>query len=862
MINSLLNGQIENHLLPFMWQHGEDEATLRTLVGKIQESGAQALCVESRPHPDFLGASWWRDMDILMDECRGRGMDVWLLDDSHFPSGYANGAAEHSYYRKLYLKETHYDILGGQTGTALIVRPDGSKPYLDGEGIFAVIAARRIDGKNMNHDTHVDIEGVPVQGPFIDLTEKITDGVIYFDLPQGLWRIFILETTRTYAPRRDVYVNPITAQGGKLLLDTVYEPHYQRYKEDFGKTFKGFFADEPQFGNAYGYHSKIGRTPQMVLPWSDDLPGLMQARLGANYRTLLPGLWYDIGEKRPEIQVAYMDIITRLYGQNFAGQIGDWCRAHGVAYIGHVIEDNNAHTRLGAGTGHFFRALWGQDFSGIDIVLHEIVPGIKNGSHKGAAGLEYDDNFFHYGLAQLGNSLAQIDPKKKGRTMCEIFGAFGWQEGLCEMKWMADFMLARGVNYFVPHAFSPKAFPDPDCPPHFYAHGQNPQFRYFKRLMDYMNRVSSLISGGRHLAQAAVLYHAEAEWAGPGSMNAQFPVKELTQHQIQSNIIPADVLENAPVVDGVLHVGMQRYRLLIVPRAPWLPDALMAQLARLCSQGLAVWFVEAAPKGWFAQSESCAVVPLNALASHARQFLSDDARVLTNEPELMLYAYQKDQSRYLLLFNEGIEKTIRTQVALQTNCRPIYYDAFENRAYPAEYTVKDGKTTVWLTLPPFGAVVLALEPNPCPDLSPLPVLGHPFAQLDHNRWQVSLATAEQYPHFSPTETISGPENLSAPGKLPRFSGTIRYETTFEGVAKGLDLGTVGEIAQVWVNGHDCGIRCQKPYAFEIDKYVQNGNNKLVIEVTNTLVYQIRDRMSAFVAMGPSGLCGPVMLTRS
>ena len=70
MINSLLNGQIENHLLPFMWQHGEDEATLRTLVGKIQESGAQALCVESRPHPDFLGASWWRDMDILMDECR------------------------------------------------------------------------------------------------------------------------------------------------------------------------------------------------------------------------------------------------------------------------------------------------------------------------------------------------------------------------------------------------------------------------------------------------------------------------------------------------------------------------------------------------------------------------------------------------------------------------------------------------------------------------------------------------------------------------------------------------------------------------------------------------------------------------
>lgn len=58
--------------------------------------------------------------------------------------------------------------------------------------------------------------------------------------------------------------------------------------------------------------------------------------------------------------------------------------------------------------------------------------------------------------------------------MAEVFGAFGWHEGLREMKWIADHFLVRGVNWFVPHAFSMAAFPDWDCPPHFYAHGQNP----------------------------------------------------------------------------------------------------------------------------------------------------------------------------------------------------------------------------------------------------------------------------------------------------------------------------------------------------------------------------------------------------
>ena len=90
-IHEALVGKQENYILPFFWQHGEDEQTLREYMGVIQDMGIQAVCLESRPHPDFAGPKWWEDMDVILSEARQRNMKVWILDDCHFPTGFANG---------------------------------------------------------------------------------------------------------------------------------------------------------------------------------------------------------------------------------------------------------------------------------------------------------------------------------------------------------------------------------------------------------------------------------------------------------------------------------------------------------------------------------------------------------------------------------------------------------------------------------------------------------------------------------------------------------------------------------------------------------------------------------------------------
>lgn len=90
-LQEVLEGQEQNYILPFLWQHGEEEQAIREEMARVHEAGIGAVCVESRPHPDFLGPKWWKDMDIIMEEARKRGMKVWILDDDHFPTGHAGG---------------------------------------------------------------------------------------------------------------------------------------------------------------------------------------------------------------------------------------------------------------------------------------------------------------------------------------------------------------------------------------------------------------------------------------------------------------------------------------------------------------------------------------------------------------------------------------------------------------------------------------------------------------------------------------------------------------------------------------------------------------------------------------------------
>ena len=90
----VLEGTYDNHVLPFLWMKGESHKTIAEYLEKIAGADIHEVCLESRPHPDFCGEGWWRDLRFVIDECRQLGLKLWILDDAHFPTGFANGAVK------------------------------------------------------------------------------------------------------------------------------------------------------------------------------------------------------------------------------------------------------------------------------------------------------------------------------------------------------------------------------------------------------------------------------------------------------------------------------------------------------------------------------------------------------------------------------------------------------------------------------------------------------------------------------------------------------------------------------------------------------------------------------------------------
>jgi hypothetical protein len=70
----------------------------------------------------------------------------------------------------------------------------------------------------------------------------------------------------------------------------------------------------------------------------------------------------------------------------------------------------------------------------------------------------------------------------------------------------------------------------------------------------------------------------------------------------------------------------------------------------------------------------------------------------------------------------------------------------------------------------------------------------------------------------------------------------------------LDLGLVGNAADVFVNGHTAGFAMWAPYRLPLDPtHFRAGENRIVVRVTNSAANYFEG------ALLPSGLIGPVTL---
>ncbi len=875
-LREAIEGKHNHYQQPFFRVNEKDtEEGLRKRISQLYEHGIYSMVLEyGRTDSPAFGIArfdddWWERLGYVSKICAELGMTYWMQDAAPFPTGSANGAFQEEKNQskgKRFIIERHTDIRGPVQEALISVNKlmnsvqgnvmEALKNMGGAPNRFLYAVAAKQSADKMGYD--------PASA--IDLTDKVDNGVLRADFGPGVWRLFIF--AETYNGGRKHFMNLLDEESVRVQIDSVHAPHYERLKDELGKAWMGFFYDEPELGNLEGYvfdclPGKSYNGMNIPLPWSKDLPLMLEKRIGTEQTKLLPCLWYDCGEPTYIVRHAYMDIITELIAKNYNGQVYEWCEERGITYIGHVLEDENSHTRLGCGTGNFFRVQEGQHMAGIDVVGNQIWPGLDFKGMSWYGGTDGDGEFYHYGLAKLGASAGHIDPKKQGRSVCEFLAVYGKISGTRIRKFVIDHLLVNGINNLIPA----------DIGLYNYA-------AFSKKLNGYTDRMCHILNFGEHVAPVAVLYHADAEWSGDFQYFHK-PAKELATNQIDYDVIPKDVFAHKEYYGTRLEgdklvVNKEKYSALVVPYSQRIPKEIVDLVQEAVKALFPVYFVDKHPEGFCESTDrlpqevfACKAIPRKELAQELRKNQIYEISTSNHQPYLRYLHYRRGNLDMYLFHNEEPVDEIETMVSIPM-VKPVrVYDAMENRLSTPSVQVKDGITEVPLRLGQYEAKLFLfgeeLEALSMPDLSE-------GKGLQAN-WSISFEALDSMP--SPEPIISEKLfDIGAPGRFPSFYGRITYRTSFtveDQLPIVLSLGRVSECAKVYVNGEYIGAAVAEPYSFVLGRAVKKGINKLEVVVTNNISRSMDPNVSSglsifgaleastYCSLEPCGLLGSVRL---
>lgn len=523
---------------PLFWLHGdESQQRLEQYIEKIAEGGNGCFTAESRPHNDWLGPNWYRDLKICLDAAKRHNLQMWIFDEAWWPSQMVGGKVPPQYGSK-YLEAAKLMVGGPKQ-----VEADG----YGGPQFVAAVAG------------HLNNEGKVECPTLIDLHNRIHDGKLQWDAPEGTW--CVMKFTWRYAgavghQKRWISVDGASRDCVEWFINYVYQPHYDHFKDDFGKTIVGYFYDEPETQGDWG---------------TEVIPELK--RRGVDWKPAFVAHKFELANPEEQIaaQYQYRDAFAEAWGRTLYGGMSEWCRAHGVKSIGHFMEHGALYLEPSYCAGNMFQLQKYSDMGAIDLVCNQMYPGQR----------PHDI----YQTPKLASSISHVYGKQDDLTMCEIFGGYNQVLTYPEMKWLTDQHQVRGVNFLIPHSFNPRAPYDRDFPPYFYNSGFEPRWPLFRVYADYTSRLSLLLTGGHHVCPVAQLYLGNSFHAGK-SIRPEDMTTALQDALYDCDWMPYDVLENDTKIDGAqLRLHQEQYRVLIMPAADVIPYATLAKAKAFLDAG-------------------------------------------------------------------------------------------------------------------------------------------------------------------------------------------------------------------------------------------------------------------------------------
>jgi len=146
------------------------------------------------------------------------------------------------------------------------------------------------------------------------------------------------------------------------------------------------------------------------------------------------------------------------------------------------------------------------------------------------------------------------------------------------MKWLLDWHQVSGVNFMIPHSFNPKAPNDTDCPPYFYMDDAEPRWPLYRIWADYSNRLSLMLTGGRHVCPIAFLFCGNSAHVGK-AVTPEDMTTVMQDALFDCDWLPYEVFEGQAAISGkTINLHEEKYKVLVVPPVEALPYATLLKV--------------------------------------------------------------------------------------------------------------------------------------------------------------------------------------------------------------------------------------------------------------------------------------------
>jgi alpha-L-rhamnosidase len=740
----------------------------------------------------------------------------------------------------------------------LMVKGESGK---EDAGIVIAVVAARIDENDQ-------LDG----NSLIVLTGKIKPDTnsLEWKAPSGKWRLMAFWLKLT-GQENQAYSGP----NPSMVIDHFSQSAMQNYCNylggilsqtiggEFGRTVDSFFCDS----------FEIMPLPNSLL-WSNDLLKDFEREIGYDFTKYLPAIWFNIGQQTSRIRYDLGHFLGELGLKTMFKIFDDYCAANKVQariqphyrFTEEIVQGAGAIARpeTEVTTTRFEPNAYprksttsGAKFYGREIVSAEAYTFIHPDRYR--TSLQEmkiaTDAFLRDGITQFYNH-----------------GYFASPE--LHVAPSRDMPWASRISHW------------------------NTWWNYYHYLTGYVSRSSYLLRQGQSVADVLIYSPQATIWSEKALYGRERRVmpygdlaKTLVANGYDFDIVNDDLLQHhAKFQDGKVCINSYSYRVILLPKAIILPIETARAISDFAKSGGIVIALEELPSAsaglknaesndrelkqiistLFTGKTKAVFLPdykiVTPLFEPTQQVPFKPTAPLNDQQHKLLAALGKvtppdfslagrAQSDGLTFIHKRINdldvyfvtnlqpNPIATDVTFRvTGKTPQRWDALTGLTggEVAGFRADANGTTIPLNFEPWESAFFVFTPGvttakPVKDYQKMPVS---FAiQGD---WKMKL---EGY-GFDAYETST--KILASWSEIPRtqhFSGTGRYESEFTLTAKHLankgqlilDLGVVGDVAEVQLNGQSIGVAWMWPYRIDITRAAIAGINKLTVLVTNQLV---------------------------